>query len=90
MNILVGGLFPAICYRWPFIGLILLMTVAAGFIYGGVDQNPVEQVCLTQDWSPTAVDDVSWAMSGPGNIFFSRTEDPPAVIIQKLPAGNLR
>jgi len=52
MNLLAGGLFSGICYRWPVLGLAVLLCVA-GYLYSQADQAPVEINSMAQDWSPT-------------------------------------
>lgn len=89
MNILVGGLFSAICYRWPFIGLVLL-AAAAGFVYCHTEQSTGDQICLVQDWSPTVTKDIPALMSRPENTIFPVAGRQPAPISQKVLTGGLR
>jgi hypothetical protein len=69
MNLLAGGLFSGICYRWPVLGLAALLCVA-GYLYSQADQAPVEINGLAQDWSPTVAKEMPFAESAFGGAAF--------------------
>jgi len=76
MNLLAGGLFSGICYRWPVLGLAALLCVA-GYLYSQSDQTPAEIVKLSQDWSPTVIKETPSVMSVFGRAALLGESAPP-------------
>jgi hypothetical protein len=52
-----GGLFTAACYRWPLLGLMVIIFLL-GFVCSQIDHQSIDCSRFVQDWSPTIVKDV--------------------------------
>ena len=57
MHYVAGGLFTAACYRWPLIGLAVIILLL-GYFCSQIPAEPVDSYSFVKDWSPTIVKDV--------------------------------
>ena len=83
MNILVGGLLFAVFYRWPIIGLALLVA-AVGFVCCQTGQSPVDQTNQIQNWSPTITKDLMPETDWPRRVLFYKADEQSGLITKKF------